>query len=83
MYKSRKGFGEIKKFGPQCIPEFFVYASYFKNNDLFSNDEISMKITLYSNEWETAKLLGTSKKKHKLAAFYRTQDTYYHTTWDV
>ena len=39
-------------------------------------------ITLYSNEWETANLLGTSKLKHKLAAFYRTPDTYYHTAWD-
>ena len=54
-----------------------VYSSYrdsifCQTNQLFSEDENALMIALYNDDWETVNPLGTSRKKHKLSAFYWT-----------
>jgi hypothetical protein len=41
-----------------------------KSHPLFFENEHYFKIALYCDEWESANLLGTNRKKHKVLAFY-------------
>ena len=45
-------------------------GSYYKANALFQSHEISLKIGLYYDDWESVNPLGTARKLHKISAFY-------------
>ena len=52
-----------------------VYSTFrdgtnFKTNGLFKDKCINLQIALYNDDWETGNPLGTSRKKHKISAFY-------------
>lgn len=52
-----------------------IYSSYksgrfYKNNRLFQNESFSLIIALYQDDFEVANPLGTSRKIHKVSAFY-------------
>ena len=43
---------------------------FCKQNELFNEHEICLKIGLYFDDWESINPLGTARKKHKISAFY-------------
>jgi len=45
-------------------------GSYYQSNELFHEHEISLKIGLYHDDWESVNPLGTAHKMHKISAFY-------------
>jgi len=45
-------------------------GSYYQSNELFQEHEISLKIGLYHDDWESVNPLGTARKMHKISAFY-------------
>ena len=45
-------------------------GSYYQANELFQSHEISLKIGLYYDDWESVNPLGTARKLHKISAFY-------------
>ena len=47
----------------------FSDGLYFRENVLFK-EENALAINLYHDDWETVNPLGTSRKKHKISAFY-------------
>lgn len=50
----------------------FQSGTYFRQNKLFAEEEFSLQISFYFDEFEIANPLGTSKGSYKLAAFYWT-----------
>jgi len=46
----------------------FLDGSVFTNHK--TNDHFHIHVTLYTDEWQTVNPLGTSRKCHKLNAFY-------------
>lgn len=52
-----------------------VYSSfrdgeYFKANKLFNGEDLSLQIGFYYDDFECVNPIGTSRKKHKIGAFY-------------
>ena len=45
-------------------------GNYFKTNELFRSEGVSIQLGFYYDDFECVNPIGTSKKKHKIAAFY-------------
>ena len=53
-------------------PQFssFKDGKYFKLNEFYSDGELRISLILYADDFEICNPLGTSRKKHKVTAFY-------------
>ena len=48
----------------------FRDGKYFKLNEFHANEEFSISLILYADDFEICNPLGTSRKKHKVTAVY-------------
>ena len=61
-----------KRTSDEGLYSSYIDGKYCTDNELFSKDENALMVALYTDDWETVNPLGTSRKKHKLCAFYWT-----------
>ncbi|XP_071337763.1 uncharacterized protein [Trachinotus anak] len=70
---NRAEFLEKLVFTEESTPGFyktFQDGSYFKQNEHFGEQELSISLALYIDDFELCNPLGTSKKIHKITALY-------------
>ena len=70
---NRAEFLEELVFSEECTPGYyktFQDGNYFKQNELFGEQELFITLRLYIDDFELCNPLDTSKKIHKLTAVY-------------
>lgn len=65
-----KVFSGLGRSQTSSIYESFCDGKYYKENDFYSEDDLRISLILYVNDLEVCNPLGTSRKKHKIAAVY-------------